>query len=71
MSGVASPASVSTGVPFNTNSPSVGTSAFSEQGLQTILDRFSKIEVVTARHQLHFKPKKPDQPIKKQNTYSP
>lgn len=22
------------------------------------------------RHQLHFKPKKPDQPIKKQNTYS-
>lgn len=50
MSGVASPASVSTGVPFNTNSPSVGTSAFSEQGLQTILDRFSKIEVVTARY---------------------
>ncbi|XP_058743756.1 protein PHYTOCHROME-DEPENDENT LATE-FLOWERING isoform X1 [Vicia villosa] len=70
MSGVASPSSVSTGVPFNTNSPSVGTSAFSEQGLQTFLERFSKIESVTARHQLHFKPKKPDQPIKKQNTYS-
>lgn len=71
MSGVASPASVSTGVPFNANSPSVGTSALSEQGLQHMFDRFSKIDMVTTRHKLHFKMKKPDQLIKKQNTYAP
>ncbi|AET01824.2 protein PHYTOCHROME-DEPENDENT LATE-FLOWERING isoform X2 [Medicago truncatula] len=71
MSGVASPASVSTGVPFNANSPSVGTSALPEQGLQHMFDRFSKIDMVTTRHKLHFKMKKPDQLIKKQNTYAP
>ncbi|MCI46143.1 protein FAM48A, partial [Trifolium medium] len=38
MSGVASPASVSTGVPGNANSPSVGTSTFSEPGLQNMFD---------------------------------
>ncbi|PNY13724.1 protein FAM48A, partial [Trifolium pratense] len=61
MSGVASPASVSTGVPGNANSPSVGNSTFSEPGLQNMFDR----------HKLQFKMKKPDQPIKKQNTYTP
>lgn len=50
MSGVASPASVSTGVPLNANSPTVGTTGLSEQGLQNMLDRFSKIDIVTARY---------------------
>lgn len=54
MSGVASPASVSTGVPFNANSPSVGTSAFPEQGLQNMFDRFSKIDMVTARYSVYI-----------------
>ena len=54
MSGVASPASVSTGVPFNANSPSVGTSALSEQGLQHMFDRFSKIDMVTTRYTVYI-----------------
>jgi len=37
MSGVASPDCVITGVPFIANSPLVGTSAFSEQGLQDMI----------------------------------
>ncbi|KAJ1407059.1 hypothetical protein SESBI_24586 [Sesbania bispinosa] len=47
MSGVSSPASVSTGVPLNANSPSVGTPALVDQGTQNMLERFSKIEMVT------------------------
>jgi len=50
MSGVASPDSVITGVLFNANSPSVGTSAFSKQGLQNMFERFSKIDMVTTRY---------------------
>lgn len=48
LSGVGSPASVSTtSVPINANSPPVGTQPL---GDQTILDRFSKIEMVTMRY---------------------
>jgi hypothetical protein len=54
MSGVASPASVSTGVPGNANSPSVGTSTLSEPGLQNMFDRFSKIEMVTTRYTVYI-----------------
>jgi len=50
MSGVASPDSVITDVLFNANSPSVGTSAFSKQGLQNMFERFSKIDMVTTRY---------------------
>ncbi|RHN53535.1 hypothetical protein MtrunA17_Chr5g0396871 [Medicago truncatula] len=50
MSGVASPDSVFTDVLFNANSPSVGTSAFSKQGLQNMFERFSKIDMVTTRY---------------------
>ncbi|KAJ1401093.1 hypothetical protein SESBI_29103 [Sesbania bispinosa] len=72
MSGVSSPASVSTGVPLNANSPSVGTPALVDQGTQNMLERFSKIEMVTMRHQLNFKKNKVDDyPIKKQNMFSP
>ncbi|XP_024639889.1 protein PHYTOCHROME-DEPENDENT LATE-FLOWERING [Medicago truncatula] len=71
MSGVASPDSVFTDVLFNANSPSVGTSAFSKQGLQNMFERFSKIDMVTTRHKLHSKMENPDPPIEKQNTYAP
>ncbi|KAL2336399.1 hypothetical protein Fmac_010845 [Flemingia macrophylla] len=72
MPGVGSPASVgTTSVPLNANSPSVVTSGLVDQGLQNMLERFSKIEMVTMRHQLNFKKNKgEDYPIKKQNTYS-
>ena len=50
MSGVGSPASVGNGVPLNANSPAVGTSALVDQGLQNMLERFSKIEMVTMRY---------------------
>lgn len=47
ISGVGSPASVGNmSVPLNANSPSVGTPPFADQ---TMLERFSKIEMVTAR----------------------
>ncbi|TKY64234.1 hypothetical protein E2542_SST14127 [Spatholobus suberectus] len=73
MNGVGSPASVGTAnVPLNANSPSVVTSSLVEQGLQNMLERFSKIEMVTMRHQLNLKKNKGDDyHIKKQNTYSP
>ena len=48
MNGVGSPASVSNmSVPLNANSPSVGTPPSADQ---TMLDRFSKIEMVTMRY---------------------
>lgn len=50
ISGVGSPASVGTGVTLNANSPQLGTSALVDQGLQTMLERFSKIEMVTMRY---------------------
>ena len=51
MSGVASPASVSNmSVPLNANSPSVGTPPLADQ---TMLERFSKIEMVTMRYSVH------------------
>ncbi|RDX84764.1 hypothetical protein CR513_34133, partial [Mucuna pruriens] len=72
MNGVGSPASVgTTSVPLNANSPSVVTSGLVDQGLQNMLERFSKIEMVTMRHQLNKKNKGDDYHIKKQNTYSP
>lgn len=47
ISGVGSPASVGNmSVPLNANSPSVGTPPFADQ---TMIERFSKIEMVTAR----------------------
>jgi len=51
MNGVGSPASVgTTSVPLNANSPSVVTSSLVDQGLQNMLERFSKIEMVTMRY---------------------
>ncbi|XP_059455958.1 protein PHYTOCHROME-DEPENDENT LATE-FLOWERING-like [Corylus avellana] len=69
MNGVGSPASVSNmSVPLNANSPSVGTPPSADQ---TMLDTFSKIEMVTMRHQLNSKKNKVDNyPIRKPNTYS-
>ncbi|CAL0307891.1 unnamed protein product [Lupinus luteus] len=72
MSGVGSPASVGTGGTLNANSPSLGTSAVVDQGLQIMLDRFSKIDMVTMRHQINSKKNKGDDyPMRKQNTFSP
>jgi len=51
MNGVGSPVSVgTTSVPLNANSPSVVTSGLVDQGLQNMLERFSKIEMVTMRY---------------------
>lgn len=69
MSGVGSPASVSNmGVPLNASSPPVGTPPL---GDQIMLDRFNKIELVTARFKLNSKKNKvDDHPLKNSNTYS-
>ncbi|TYK03946.1 histone-lysine N-methyltransferase 2D isoform X1 [Cucumis melo var. makuwa] len=69
ISGVGSPASVGNmSVPLNANSPSVGTPPFADQSM---IERFSKIEMVTARHQLNLKKSKAnDYPIRKSSTYS-
>lgn len=69
ISGVGSPASVGNmSVPLNANSPSVGTPPFADQSM---IERFSKIEMVTARHQLNLKKSKVnDYPIRKSSTYS-
>ncbi|KAE9595880.1 hypothetical protein Lal_00030581 [Lupinus albus] len=70
ISGVGSPASVGTGS-TNANSPSLGTSAVVDQDLQIMLERFSKIETVTMRHQLNLKKNKSDDyPTRKQTMYS-
>ncbi|PHT45852.1 hypothetical protein CQW23_15010 [Capsicum baccatum] len=56
MSGVGSPASVSTmNLPVNANSPPVGSTHSTDQ---TMLERFSKIEMLTARFQLNPKKSK-------------
>ncbi|KAK6124703.1 hypothetical protein DH2020_041558 [Rehmannia glutinosa] len=70
MSGVGSPASVSSmGVPITANSPPVGNQPLG--GDQTMLERFSKIEMVTMSHQLNNKKNKVEEyPIRKPNTYS-
>ncbi|XP_038896271.1 protein PHYTOCHROME-DEPENDENT LATE-FLOWERING isoform X2 [Benincasa hispida] len=69
INGVGSPASVGNmSVPLNANSPSVGTPPFADQ---TMIERFSKIEMVAARHQLNLKKSKVnDYPIRKPSTYS-
>lgn len=52
MSGVGSPASVSNiSLPLNANSPSVGTPSSADQSM---LERFSKIELVTMRYIVYF-----------------
>ncbi|KAL4279160.1 hypothetical protein GQ457_03G040280 [Hibiscus cannabinus] len=67
---VGSPASVSNmGVPLNASSPSVGTPPL---GDQTMLERFSKIEIVTMRCQLNRKKNKVDEyHVRKPSTHSP
>ncbi|KAF3451997.1 hypothetical protein FNV43_RR08093 [Rhamnella rubrinervis] len=68
MTGVGSPASVSNmSLPLNANSPSVGTPPVNEL---TMLEIFSKIEMVTMRHKLNCKKNKVDDyPIRKPNSY--
>ncbi|CAM8906793.1 unnamed protein product [Rhodiola kirilowii] len=69
LSGVASPASVSTtSVPPNVNSPSIGTPSVADQ---TILERFTKIEMVTNRYNLNAKKNKVDNYIRKPIAHSP
>ncbi|KAK6268285.1 hypothetical protein QUC31_012445 [Theobroma cacao] len=67
---VGSPASVSNiSVPLNASSPSVGTPPLADQ---SILERFSKIEIVTMRYKLNRKKKKVDEyHIQKPSTHSP
>ncbi|KAL0319464.1 UNVERIFIED_CONTAM: protein PHYTOCHROME-DEPENDENT LATE-FLOWERING [Sesamum angustifolium] len=69
ISGVGSPASVSNmSVPITASSPPVGTQTL---GDQTMLERFSKIEVVAMRCQLNCKKNKVDEyPMRKPNAYS-
>ncbi|KAJ4851564.1 hypothetical protein Tsubulata_042706, partial [Turnera subulata] len=70
MSNVGSPASVSNiSVPLNANSPSMGTPTVADQ---TMLERFSKIEGMTVRHNLNRKKNKVDDwPVRKPSSYSP
>uniref|UniRef100_A0A7N0SWP1 Uncharacterized protein n=1 Tax=Kalanchoe fedtschenkoi TaxID=63787 RepID=A0A7N0SWP1_KALFE len=69
LSGVASPASVSTtSVPPNVNSPSIGTSPMTDQPM---LERFAKIEMVTNRYNLNAKKNKVDNFIRKPIAHSP
>ncbi|XP_048139527.1 protein PHYTOCHROME-DEPENDENT LATE-FLOWERING [Rhodamnia argentea] len=63
ISGVGSPASVSNiGVALNASSPSVGTPPLVDQ---TMLERFSKIDMIMIRHQLNRKENKADYPVRK------
>ncbi|OWM66551.1 hypothetical protein CDL15_Pgr013768 [Punica granatum] len=58
ISGVGSPASVSNiSIPLNANSPSMSTPPMADQ---SVLERFSKIEMVTMRYQLNQKKGKGD-----------
>ncbi|KAJ6327386.1 hypothetical protein OIU78_014300 [Salix suchowensis] len=72
MSNVGSPASVSNiSIPLSANSPSIGTPT-PPMADQSMLERFTKIEMVTKRHQLNRqKNKVDDYPIRKPKTYSP
>ncbi|KAF8011293.1 hypothetical protein BT93_J1795 [Corymbia citriodora subsp. variegata] len=66
ISGVGSPASVSNiGVALNASSPSVGTPPLVDQ----MLERFSKIEMITMRHQLNPKKSKADYPGPKRSIF--
>ncbi|XWS12183.1 hypothetical protein CRYUN_Cryun37aG0068000 [Craigia yunnanensis] len=69
---VGSPASVSNisvPFPFNASSPSVGTPPLADQ---TMLERFSKIEIVTMRYQLNSKKNKVEEyHVQKSSTHSP
>ncbi|PPR87979.1 hypothetical protein GOBAR_AA32715 [Gossypium barbadense] len=67
---VGSPASVSNiSVPLNASSPSVGTPPSADQ---SVLERFSKIEIVTMRCQLNRKKNKADEyHVRKPSTHSP
>ncbi|XP_039053086.1 protein PHYTOCHROME-DEPENDENT LATE-FLOWERING-like isoform X2 [Hibiscus syriacus] len=67
---VGSPASVSNmSVPLNASSPSVGTPPL---GDQTMLERFSKIEIVTMRYQLNRKKNKGEEyHVRKPSSHSP
>ncbi|PPE02810.1 hypothetical protein GOBAR_DD00179 [Gossypium barbadense] len=66
---VGSPASVSNiSAPLNASSPSVGTPPV---GDQTMLERFSKIEIVTMRHKLNIKNKVDEYHAGKPRTHSP
>ncbi|XVF27107.1 hypothetical protein REPUB_Repub14bG0078100 [Reevesia pubescens] len=67
---VGSPASVSNiSVPLNVSSPSVGTPPLADQ---TMLERFSKIEIVTMRYQLNSKKNKVDEyNVRKPSAHSP
>ncbi|KAE8659576.1 Nup107-like protein [Hibiscus syriacus] len=67
---VGSPASVSNmSVPLNASSPSIGTPPL---GDQTMLERFSKIEIVTMRYQLNRKKNKGEEyHVQKPSLHSP
>ncbi|KAF9599270.1 hypothetical protein IFM89_036568 [Coptis chinensis] len=69
MSGVGSPCSVGTMIiPMNASSPSISAQPLADQ---MILERFSKIEMVTQRHKLnHKKNKIDDYPVRKPMSYS-
>ncbi|EPS67659.1 hypothetical protein M569_07116 [Genlisea aurea] len=68
-SGVSSPASVSNmSVPMNASSPPVGTQSL---GDQTLLERFSKIEIVSVRHKINLRKIKVNEyPNRKSNAHS-
>ncbi|GAA0183981.1 chromatin/chromatin-binding, or -regulatory protein [Lithospermum erythrorhizon] len=70
MSGVGSPVSVSNiTYPINASNPTVGSPLLADQ---SILTRFSKIDIVTARFQLNRKKNNVDQyQIRKSNAYNP
>ncbi|GAB2253541.1 hypothetical protein Droror1_Dr00006388 [Drosera rotundifolia] len=69
MSGVGSPASVSNAsIPMNAASPSVGTP---QQADHIVLDKFSKIEMVTMRHQLNRRKTKVDELSRKPHIFFP
>ncbi|KAK6914660.1 Spt20-like, SEP domain [Dillenia turbinata] len=68
MNNVGSPASVSNvNIPINATSPSIGTPPLADQ---TMLDKFSKIEMLTTRYQLNSKKNKVDDCSRKPNTFN-
>ncbi|KAL9263261.1 PHYTOCHROME-DEPENDENT LATE-FLOWERING-like protein [Drosera capensis] len=69
MSGVGSPASVSNAsIPMNAASPSVGTPQLADH---IVLNKFSKIEMVTMRHQLNRRKTKVDELSRKPHMFFP
>ncbi|KAL8170753.1 hypothetical protein V2J09_022557 [Rumex salicifolius] len=69
MSGVGSPASISNvSIPMNAASPSISTGTVADQSM---LEKFSKIEMVAARYKLNCKRSKTDELSRKQRTFSP